>query len=304
MNTARKLNYNTLRMIFNKPERNMKEKAKLFKTKKIIIICIAVIILFVIQYIHNDSTAYYKPDYPMEDISYIIDKDKLTDDDLDGIFKNTGVSPEAARELIGNNGKNTLKTLNKLYFGNLSFDKSYIAFPVTANELNNEALTPLVPLKKGDVLVTFNTHTLSWRHGHSAIVVDDSGDVILEHMSVGHKSKLTLSKRWGIYPGFLVLRHKDSEISSKAADYAKKELTGIDYNIFADFSDSHHKADSVSDSSHCAHIVWKAYSHVGCDIDGDGGTIVTPYDISVCNDFYVVQIFGINPENYKDRIAK
>lgn len=272
----------------------------LFKKKKlrILILFIAVIILYGILGVYNDSKAYYEPHYPMEDISDILTKDNITKEDYDKIFLNTGVTEESAKELIKDGNEALLRFLNTHYFKKPSYKKSYIAFPVTANELNQGILTPLVPLKKGDVLITFNTHTLLWRHGHSAIVVDDQGEKILEHMSVGHKSRITPSIRWGIYPGFVVLRHKDSTISRKAADYAKENLVGVSYNILAGFGEKDKSVKDTVDSSHCSHIVWQAYKAVGCDIDSDKGRIVTPYDISEHEDFYPVQIFGINPEGY------
>lgn len=272
----------------------------LFKNKKlrILVVFVAVIILYGILGVYNDSKAYYEPDYPMEDISDILTKDNITKEDYDKIFLNTGVAEESAKELIMDDNSELLTVLNTRYFTKPSYKKSYIAFPVTANELNKGLLTPLVPLKKGDVLITFNTHTLLWRHGHSAIVVDDSGERILEHMSVGHKSRIASSKRWGIYPGFVVLRHKDTEIAAKAADYAKENLVGVSYSILAEFTQKDKSVKATVDSSHCSHIVWQAYKAVGCDIDSDKGRIVTPYDISGCEDFYPVQIFGINPERY------
>ena len=263
-----------------------------------ILIFISVILMYIIFGIYNHNRAYYIPQYPMEDISDILDKDDITEEDYNKIFLNTGVSPEAAKEITDGGNTSILRVLNKMYFEKPSYKKTYIAFPVTASELNKGILTPLVPLKKGDVLITFNTHTLQWRHGHSAIVVDEKGEKILEHMSVGHKSKITLAKRWGIYPGFVILRHKDSKLSSDAADYAVKNLSGIDYSIFAGIDKKDKSKNETVDSSHCSHIVWQAYKAVGCDIDSDGGKIVTPYDISVYEDFRPIQIFGINPEKY------
>lgn len=272
----------------------------LFKNKKIriIIIVLSIVLLYVMLGIFNDSNAYYIPDYPMENISDILTKENVTDEDYERIFLNTGVTQIASRELIESGNTALLRFLNSYYFKEPSYEKKYIAFPFTANELNEGIRTPLVPLKKGDVLITFNTHTLLWRHGHSAIVVDENGNEILEHVAVGHKSRISPSERWGVYPGFMVFRHRDNNIAKKAADYARCKLEGVDYNIFAGIINKDKSKAVTVDSSHCSHIVWQAYKAADCDIDSDKGNIVTPYDMSLCGDFQLVQIFGIDPQEY------
>lgn len=272
----------------------------LFSNKKIriFIIIVSIVLLYTILGIYNYSKSYYTPDYPMEDISDIFIKEDITDRDYEKIFLNTGVAQIASKELIDSGNTTLLRFLNSYYFKKPLYMNKYIAFPVTANELNEGIRTPLVPLKKGDVLITFNTHTLLWRHGHSAIVVDDKGEEILEHIAVGHKSRISPSQRWGVYPGFMILRYKDSNVAKKAADYARENLDGIDYNVFAGLIDKDKSKNDVVDSSHCSHIVWQAYKAAGYDIDSDKGSIVTPYDMAMCDDFQLVQIFGINPEKY------
>ena len=96
----------------------------------------------------------------------------------------------------------------------------------------------------------------------------------------------------------MILRHKNEDISHKAAEYAINNLSGIDYSIFAGLYDKDKSNDKKVDASHCSHIVWQAYKAAGFDIDSDKGKIVTPYDIAMCGDFDLVQIFGINPLNY------
>ncbi len=59
--------------------------------------------------------------------------------------------------------------------------------------------------------------------------------------------------------------------------------------------------DDTIKSSHCSHIVWQAYMAAGCDIDSDKGFVVTPKDIAMSDELKIVQIFGINPKEYKDR---
>lgn len=278
---------------------------RFFKTKKGIIITIAVILILIltVRHILCVNGAFYSPDYKKEDITSAIKKDNLSDDDYMLIYNQTGVSPLAAKEIINDGDSQLLLDLQDLFFKEPDFRKNYIAYPVTAEERNKEQYTPIVPLKKGDILVTFNTQTLDWRHGHLGLVLNDSGTQLLEHMSIGEVSCVTDSLYWGTYPAFIVLRHPDESIAQKAADYAKENLVGIPYDIFAGFLKKD-KTGENNPSSHCSHIVWQAYKSQGVDIDRNKGPIVTPRDVSISKELQVVQVFGINPRKYTDRISK
>lgn len=261
--------------------------------KRKCIYIILILVLIVVRHIICINNGYYTPEYPYKNISYLLSKETISDDEYSEIFKYTGVAPVAAKSMMENNNSDTLKTLNKLYFTEFDYDKNYIFFPVTFEESSTQ-IVPLVPLKKGDVLITFNTATLDWRHGHTAIVIDD-GDTILEHMSIGHTSCLTPARRWSSYPGFAVLRHKNQQISESAAEYAMNNLVDINYSIFSGIIDKDKSNNDRISASHCSHIVWQAFKAAGSDIDYNGGQIVTPNDIFKSREFDIVQIFGIKP---------
>ena len=220
------------------------------------------------------------------------------------IFKGTGLSPWASRELIESGNFDTIKRLNKLYFKKPKYKKNYIAYPITAEERNETQYTPLAPLKDGDILVTFSTHTLSWRHGHLGLVTDAQNGIILEHMAIGQTSCFGRAKRWGNYPAFAVLRHPEEKVAKAAAEYAKDNLLDISYNILAGVFKKDKSHMEKIDCSHCSHIVWQAYKAVGADIDRDGGILVTPKDVALCKDLKVVQIFGFDTKDYEDRLLK
>lgn len=276
-----------------------------FRTKKGIIITVAVLLILIlfIRHILCVNGAFYKPDYEKENISEVLEKSTLTDDDYIRIYKQTGISPDAAKEIIGDGDTQFLLDLQDLFFKKPDFKKNYIAYPITAEERNTKQHTPLVPLKKGDILVTFNTQTLDWRHGHLGLVLNNSGTQLLEHMSIGETSCVTDALYWGKYPAFMVLRYPDSDISEKAADYAKENLVDIPYSIFAGIAKKD-KTGEENPTSHCSHIVWQAYKSQGIDIDANKGLIVTPRDVSNAKELQVVQIFGLNPAKYEDRLLK
>ncbi len=278
---------------------------KFFKSKKGIALfsLIIIVLVLIVRHIHCVNSAFYKVEYAKTDITGLIRDKKLSDKDYDIIFKNTGVSPRAAKDIIKSKDYELLDKLNDMYFEEPQFVKEYIASPVTVEERLAKDKIPLVPLKKGDILITFSTHTLEWRHGHCGLVLTVNSEKILEHTSIGNTSCVNLATSWGKYPGFVVLRHKDSTVGEKAADYASKHLIDIEYSLLAGITDKD-MSDNDKIDSHCAHIVWQAYKAVGKDIDKDGGIIVTPNDIAMCKDLEVVQIYGINPEDYSDRILR
>ena len=278
---------------------------KFFKSKKTIALLSVIIILLVliIRHIYCVNSAFYEVEYEKNDISDLIRAEKLSDKDYEVIFKNTGVAPGAAKDIIKNKDYELLDKLNDMYFEQPQIVKVYIASPVTVEERVAKEKTPLVPLKKGDILITFNTHTLEWRHGHCGLVLTENNEKILEHTSIGNTSCINFASSWGKYPGFVVLRHKDPTVGEKAADYASKHLIDIEYSLFAGITDKD-MSDNDKIDSHCAHIVWQAYKAAGKDIDKDGGIIVTPNDIATCKDLEVVQIYGIDPEDYSDRILR
>ncbi|MBE7050600.1 MAG: hypothetical protein E7394_07560 [Ruminococcaceae bacterium] len=271
----------------------------ILKYKKTLVL-VVILIIFIIRHIININTSFYLPDY-----NYMSLKNDISlmgkEIDYKKIIKYTGLSPFAAKEMINNGDVEKLLKINKTYFQTPDFEKTYIAFPITAQEQNTVSIMPMASLKKGDILITYNTHTFEWRHGHAAIVVDDSGEVILEHMAIGQTSVLSSSSKWSKYPGFIILRHPDEETARRAAEYAYDNLVDIPYNIFAGLTDKDMSDDVSVASSHCSHIVWQAYKAVGCDLDSNRGSVVTPEDIALSDELRVVQIYGINPEKYKDR---
>ena len=278
---------------------------KFFKTKRGIIIAVVAVIVSTLlgRHIIAESSVFYKIPYEKINISETLNKENLTEDDYMLIYKHTGVSPSIARETINAGNSDTLGELNNLYFNKPVTGKKYIIFPIVLEDRNQSQVTPFVSLKKGDILITFGSRTLDWRHGHCALVVDSAGTILLEHTSVGNTSSLTDTSYWMKYPSFVVLRYEDEDIAVKAADYAMENLVDIDYSIFAGIFKKD-KTNEKDPSSHCSHIVWQAYKACGADIDNNGGFIVTPKDIALSDKLQVVQLYGINPENFTDRLMK
>ena len=278
---------------------------KSLKTKKVFAIILT--LFFAVLYFRHTKNAnetFYQVSYPKENISEVLAKDSLTEEDYTLLFKQTGLSPYVSAKLIESGNKDLLLKMNELYLNTPEIKTDFVAFPVTASERNLNQITPLADLKKGDILVTFNTHTLDWRHGHCGMVLDEEKGILLEHMSIGNPSCLTYAKNWGGYPSFVVLRYSEESVSEKAAEYAREHLVGIDYNILAGVLKKDKSDEEIPESSHCSHIVWQAYKAAGIDIDPNGGIFVTPLNIAMSDKLQVVQLYGLNPEKYKDRLKK
>ncbi len=266
-------------------------------------IMLAVLVCLIIRHILCISSAFHLPDYQKNDISYI-EGGSMNKAQYEDLFMQTGLSPAAADDFIESGDFGSIYALQDGFFEKSKFDKNYIAFPITAEERKPDLPTKMAKLKNGDILVTFNTHTLDWRHGHLGLVTDAEHGIILEHASLGNTSCLSHSSSWGRYPAFAVLRYPDGEIAQKAADFARERLVDIGYSIFAGLKNKDKSNMEQIDSSHCSHIVWQAYMAVGEDIDSNGGRIVTPRDVAMCDKLEAVQIFGLNAEEYKERICR
>lgn len=263
---------------------------KLIK-KPVFYMTLIILILIVSRHFLNARKAFYMPDYPYSAIT-----------DGKDIFKYTGLSPSGAEEMIKAGREDDVKKLNRLYFEKPGIKKQYILFPVTAEDKITSDLPPLAPVKKGDILVSFSTYTLDWRHGHIALALTDGGEMCLEHISAGKKSVITKGKKWNRYSNFVLLRYPDEKTAAMAANYALSKLEGVPYSIFAGIKVKDKSGYEKADSSHCSHIVWQAYKAVGADLDSNGGRLVTPHDIAMSPKLKTVQIYGVNPQEYKDRI--
>ncbi len=159
------------------------------------------------------------------------------------------------------------------------------------NEDGGRAKAVRLPeLEDGDVLVTDAVFCLGWRHGHAAIVVDAKQGITLEAFAVGTTSDFDKTEQWEYYPRVRVLRLKASkETREQIAEYAKTELVGIPYRLITGMIDDKDMKENYW-GTQCAHLVWLAFYHFGYDVDGDGGWLVTPYDLAISEQFEVVPL--------------
>ncbi len=267
---------------------------KILRNSKKKIIIFAIVLIIVSHIVSCSMGDYYAPKWDKQDILSVLSKENKTEKDYEFLFEQTGLGKSAVNDILKEEGKEALLEFSEQYFEEAEYEREMIFFPVVMTEQKG-ILTKIAPLKRGDVLVSLSTYTMGFRHGHAGLVLDGDTGTILEHFVVGKASKKASIYNFGYYPTFAVLRHKDKDVAKMAADYAEKNLIGVDYNPLAGIIKKDKSDENPISSSQCSHLVWQAYKAIGADIDGNGGILVLPGDFLKCKDFEIVQIYGIKP---------
>lgn len=168
---------------------------------------------------------------------------------------------------------------------------------ITCEERIDAAGRQLPDLQPGDLLVTFSTHTLGWRHGHAALVIDR--DTVLEAAMPGTVSGFSSSDSWTSYASLLHLRVQGAseQQQAAAADFAAAHLSGLPYGFFCGLGQD--KAPAVPRSLQCAYLPWYAWQSQGTDLDSDGGRLVTVADLAGSPQLDVIQVWGSPLPNKK-----
>lgn len=150
-------------------------------------------------------------------------------------------------------------------------------------------------LQTGDILVSFNSHTVGYRHGHAALVVDGNRGVTLEAATMGTDSMILSASHWRDYPSFVQLRLKEDSyhtqaVGQQAADTALEHLSGIPYDLFCGFFPPSLPVDPPQ-AVQCASLVWYAYALAGVDLHLNG-IMASPTTLINSPELEVVQAFG------------
>ena len=135
-------------------------------------------------------------------------------------------------------------------------------------------LTPrenvLPKLHTGDVLVTLSAHSLGWRHGHCALVLDPN--TTLEATTLGRPAAFRSTDSWNRYPTLWLLRPKTplSAEEQTALRSSAGDLSGLPYALLA-------PKQLPASGAHCAALVWYVYARaLEVDIDSEGGWQALP----------------------------
>lgn len=265
------------------------------KKRKITISMLALAVLvtaYISAFVYEADFAYIAPQNPREDITLLTLKKATdySDAEFKRAFMQTGLGRSAVMSL---SDTDELISYQRRFFTEPDYRRVFRT-PFFCEEYVDKPTVKIVPVEKGDVLVTCSSHVMTWRNGHAAIVTDAESGKTLEAVVIGKPSSYCTVKKWEHYPNFKLLRLKDApaEVRSAAADIADRYFDELPYNLLAGIYPPKYCEASRATGTQCAHLVWLAYASVGYDIDSNGGLIVTPDDISESTYFEVVQTYG------------
>ncbi len=285
----------------------MKEKKYKSNQKKALIAFITIIIIIAaIATVEKliEPMGYFRPDYDKRDITGILEKEVLSDDDYKELFYQTGLGKTAVDEILKDkSGKEKILEFQKNFFTEYNISSEKFAVIVNHESLVDEKGKiiygfDLAPYENGYVLITKATHSLGWRHGHAGIVTDAENEETLEAVLLGQDSMLQNINKWRSFPSFIMLKLKDAsqEELDKIAEFAKINLLDVPYGLSVGLTSKKNPEPSNITTTQCAHIVWYPFMQFGYDIDSDGTWLVTPKDIANSDLFEIVQIYGVDPD--------
>lgn len=288
----------------------MKTKKRTRKIIKRLCILVAsfVLLFYLLQRYWAHRGGIFYPDYP---------KVSLTKEtDYETIFWQTGLGKSAVDKLLRKDDFQSILDAQKHFYEQQEvtctpllgwFTREDRLSRVTheqreGNSLEKEEkeeLPELVDLQPGDIILTLSTHSAGWRHGHGALIIDEN--ITLESVMWGTNTTYGKTEAWRSYSNFAVLRVKNitPELQKQVTEYACNTLHDVPYHLSAGFVGA--KAPDPEDTQfgvQCAYLVWYVWNHFGYDLDSDGGRLVTAKDILHSDYLEVVQIYGMNPEEF------
>ena len=266
----------------------IKWKRVLFLAGTIVLI---IMIVFVLQKYVAHNEMIFTPDY---------DVVQLTENtDYETFFRQTGLGESIVKRWLEKDRLEELQKVQEKFFLNPRTECVPLLGWFTMEDRLTDVTYTLMDLQPGDILVTVSTHSLGWRHGHAALVIDE--DTTLECVTWGEDSMLCDTDNWKNYSNCAVLRIKDvtTQQQQQVVEYALENLQGIPYHLSAGFIGE--KAPEPKDRSfglQCAYLVWYAWYQMGYDLDSDGGRLVSSYDLLGSELLEVVQIYGMDPRKF------
>ena len=228
-------------------------------------------------------------------------KQTLTEEtDYKTFFLQTGLGKPAVDALVEADGFETIFEIQDRFFKEPQVTcKPTFGWFTKSDRIEKNNAPSFVDLQPGDIILTLSTHSCGWRHGHAGLVIDE--DSVLECMTLGKMSAIAGIGHWSKYSTFAVLRVKgvSEELQKQVVSYAQEHLCKVAYHLSAGFLGEKAPAPDVPQFGlQCAYLVWYAWQVFGYDLDSDGGRLVTPSDLLRSDLLEVVQIYGINPEEF------
>lgn len=283
----------------------MHKRGKLPKRIIALIVCgciifsIGVIALgFYIHFLCAHSLKCIPPKAERVDISAVLDKEVLSQEDYSLLYSQTGLTKvgiDRAREK-GDAGKRRILAIQDDVYKQYGIIHDTIAPYACQDDIDGDVTN--IYLEKGDIIVTSSTHIAGFRIGHSGLVTDVSSNgisaSILQASVIGETSDFGSFADFSSRINFIILRPKPELISKGDVEnictFAKENLTGLTYFPAAGVL----SAKENYSLTQCSHLIWSAYNHFGFDLDSNGGMVVTPKNLSHSAYLEPVQVFGFD----------
>ena len=240
--------------------------------------------------IYTEKTwQHFCPDYEKLDLTPILSKKELTEEDYETLYRQTGLTKLGIDGL--RDKPDTIKRIQKYFFKEQEINIRHFNPFTYAEEIDD--IIPFAKLEPGDILVTSTTRVSWLRYGHAALVVNGKDGIVVESMSPGASSTYNFASDFGKLGDFMVLRPKvDVETKAKIVEFAHTELLDIPYRFTLGIF--YKKYPEKIRVSQCAHLVWYAYKKFGYDLDSNGHGIVKPQDMVLSEHVEVVQAYGFD----------
>ncbi len=279
----------------------MKEK-KRKKSKRVRAIVLGVFLFVIVVLCGLQAGSIYTeriwehwyPDYEKVEISPLLTKTSLTEEDYELLYRQTGVTKLGIDQMRDTpEGRKRILHIQEVMFSPIEVEGRAFAPFTYMDEIVTPVVTAMSYLKDGDIIVSATTRVSWWRYGHAAIVVDGENGIIAECAGPGEKSSFANVRVYGNFADFMVLRPKlPDAVKTQLAEYVKTEMMDVTYRFTTGILTK--KYPEELKISQCAHYVWYAYKKFGVDLDSNGGGLVKAQDMALSPHVEVVQAFGFN----------
>lgn len=264
----------------------------------ILLVCF---LLWVILLLSDAGVRVRHPDEERIDLSPILSKETLTEEDYALLYRQTGLTKigiDRARE-HGAGGTSRVRIIQRDYLYDWEVRHDHFAPLMCTDFLSGGRHAYHIYLEDGDILLTASTHFSAFRMGHAGIVTNGARSEVLQAVAYGDNSYIGSPEDFTDHASFMILRPKaGSAVAKAAADYARENLMDIPYNAFAGVL-----TDRNSNSStQCALLVWKAYQAAGVNLAEGKETVILPYTLANSDELEVVQVFGFDPDTLWDSL--
>ena len=241
------------------------------------------------------SWEHWSPDYEKTDILPILQKESLTEEDYETVYRQTGLTKLGLDGLLESKNYTQVLRIQDYFFEEHKVTSEYFN-PFTYLETVDDFAT-FGALEDGDIIVSATTRVSWFRYGHAALIVDGKNGVLVESTMPGQKSGFNDINSFAYLANFLILRPKaDAETKANVVAFAKEKLVGLPYQMTTGILTKKYAAGKAIKTTHCAHLVWSAYRAFGIDLDSNGGLIVKPQDMALSDKVELVQTFGFDPD--------